>query len=449
VTRTLAARLSRAMVRCYPGRWRQRYRDEVLDVLDQHQATAATVLSLAGGALTAHLDPDFRMERPVIRIRKGVARTIAQMLCVPAGLGALLLVFIVIGHLFDLPDFAWHPIPTGGTGALALTPDQRLLATEVGGEPTSGVVNLWSVGPASVRLLSSFEGGITVALAPDGRLVATSAFGGQAALWDVSRPRHPVRLAVLRAGASNALWGEAFSPDSRLLAAAYGGGVALWDVARPAGPRLLTVLDARVGPVSFNGDIAFSPDGRLLALASGNGQVTIWNVTHPARGRPVATVTGHSGSFQALAFAPRGRLLAGVTTGGTLLVYRLDNTARPVLTAVRRGLTDQALYPGSRWTPSDPPTGCPGCAVPDYALGFGPGGRDLILVMDRGLDNFYSRDTVLTWPVIAPGTLGAATSASRDTRDGYPAVAPDGRTIVDGAIFGGTRVRLWVVPPAR
>lgn len=36
-----------------------------------------------------------------------------------------------------------------------------------------------------------------MAIAPDGRLVATSAYDGTAALWDVTRPSHPARLAVL------------------------------------------------------------------------------------------------------------------------------------------------------------------------------------------------------------------------------------------------------------
>ena len=69
VSRELAARLSRAMIGCYPRRWKHRYRDEILDVLDQHQASSRTILSLAGGALATHLDPDYRMERPVIRVK--------------------------------------------------------------------------------------------------------------------------------------------------------------------------------------------------------------------------------------------------------------------------------------------------------------------------------------------------------------------------------------------
>jgi WD40 repeat protein len=153
------------------------------------------------------------------------------------------------------------------------------------------------------------------------------------------------------------------------------------DVARPARPRLLTVLNAHVGQVTSS-DIAFSPDGRLLALASGNGQVTIWNVTRPAHGFPVATMSGpkKAGWFTALRFAPGGRLLAGVTTSGMVLVYNLSHPARPVQTAIRHSLVTQALYPDGN----------------------------------------------------------AATAAA--------ALAPDGRTVIDGQVFGGTRVRLWEVP---
>lgn len=77
----LAARLSRALVACYPPRWKQRYREEMLEVLDQHQAGPRTVLSLAGGVLTAHLDPSYRMGRPVIKNKAVRALLIAAAGC--------------------------------------------------------------------------------------------------------------------------------------------------------------------------------------------------------------------------------------------------------------------------------------------------------------------------------------------------------------------------------
>jgi hypothetical protein len=216
------------MVACYPPRWKRRYRAEMLDVLGQHRPSSRTVLSLAGGAMTAHMDPSYRMEKPVIRIRNDAVR---ENLMIAGGFAAVIVIVFGVFILTNLhgliSDMSWHPGYTDGDIALALTPDQRLLATETSGEPTSAVITMWSVGSAGLRRLSSFEGGITVAIAPDDRMVATSAFGGQAALWSVARPRHPALLAVLRQGASNALWGEAFSANSKLLAAAYGGGVAM------------------------------------------------------------------------------------------------------------------------------------------------------------------------------------------------------------------------------
>jgi len=207
------------------------------------------------------------------------------------------------------------------------------------------------------------------------------------------------------------------------------------------------VLDAHVGPVT-HADIAFSPDGHLLALASGNGQVTIWDVARPARAAPVATVTGRDGYFQALAFSPQGDLLAGVTTGGTVLVYRLDDLGRPTLTASRSGLTAQALYPGGVRAPAGLAASCPGCMAPSYALGFAPGGRALTVVVDKNFPDNSSRDTAFTWQVTASGSLTGSTSAARDTWDGQPALAPDGRTIVDGSAFGRTAVGLWELPAA-
>jgi GAF domain-containing protein len=56
----LAAWLSRLLVGCYPRHWRERYGEEMLEVLGQCQPTARTVLSLWAGAVSAQLGPDPR-----------------------------------------------------------------------------------------------------------------------------------------------------------------------------------------------------------------------------------------------------------------------------------------------------------------------------------------------------------------------------------------------------
>jgi hypothetical protein len=134
----LADRLCRALVGCYPPRWKRRYAAEMLDVLDQHRTGARTILSLAGGALTTHLDPGYRME-----IR-------------------------------------------------AMPRDQ-----------------------ARPRRLAEFEGGDPTTISPDGRTVATSAFGGQPILWNVTRPARAARIATLL-GSSDYFTAFAFSPPAHL-----------------------------------------------------------------------------------------------------------------------------------------------------------------------------------------------------------------------------------------
>ena len=82
---------------------------------------------------------------------------------------------------------------------------------------------------------------------------------------------------MLSAGFSGTLWGKAFSPDGRILAAASTSRLVLWNVADPARPRLLRslatapLMSDNPSPVPFGAsqrDLVFSPDGRILASAS-------------------------------------------------------------------------------------------------------------------------------------------------------------------------------------
>src|SRR5258708_3722263 len=61
--------LARRAVGWYPRRWRERYAEEILDVLDQHRISARTVLDLAANAAAARLDPAYRPRRSPVRRR--------------------------------------------------------------------------------------------------------------------------------------------------------------------------------------------------------------------------------------------------------------------------------------------------------------------------------------------------------------------------------------------
>ena len=69
------------------------------------------------------------------------------------------------------------------------------------GEAIDGVDMVWDVTDLSrPRRLSQFEGGQPTALSPDGRTVATIAYSGQTALWNVADHRRPVKMTTLSDG---------------------------------------------------------------------------------------------------------------------------------------------------------------------------------------------------------------------------------------------------------
>ena len=256
------------------------------------------------------------------------------------------------------------------------------------------------------------------------------------------RPRH----------LNPSLRGQAFSPDGQILATAYYNQVFLWDVASPARPRLLRTLDAPVTSAAGNSseipfspqDIAFSPGGSMLASATGTDQVTLWNVTDPARAYRLATISGAGDFTQALAFSPRGNLLAVLTYHGTVLVYNLADPARPARTATVRGLLARARYPDGQTEPDE--VLCAGCSLASYAVGFPPGGHTLTVVVDREEMSANSgRDTIFDWPVTSSGTLGAGTATARDVADSQPFIAPGDRTVL-GSPPDSHAWHAWALP---
>jgi WD40 repeat protein len=442
-------RLSRVLVGWHPRRWRQRYGEEMLDVLDQHHPTARTVASLGASAVSAHLDPAWRTERlSLSRLRR--AALISAVVAAP-----LALIVGPVGYGIWQDDH-WHPAADEGLLSASFSAHTAILVTAFG-QAIDGTDVVWDVTDLSrPRRLSQFEGGQPTALSPDGRTVATVTFSGRTALWNVADPRHPAMVATLPGSdfrhLNPSLRGQAFSPDGRILATAYYNQVFLWDVASPARPWLLRTLAAPVTSAAGSSseipfspqDIAFSPGGTILASATGTDQVTVWNVTDPARAYRLATL-GAAGDFtQALAFSPRGNLLAVLTSHGTVLVYNLADPARPARTATVGGLLARARYPDGQTQPDE--VLCDGCILASYAVAFSPGGQTLTVVVDRQEMSANSgRDTIFDWHVTSSGTLGAATATARDVADSQPFIAPGDRAVL-GSPGGSHAWHTWTLP---
>ena len=106
--RSAAAPNGRSWLRLYPRAWRDRYEDELLDVLGAGPFTVRTRVDLVGGALDAHVHPLTPPSPPV------VAALIAGLAWMAAGL------FSAVQPLVpDWPGFMLETLPLGALGAAA------------------------------------------------------------------------------------------------------------------------------------------------------------------------------------------------------------------------------------------------------------------------------------------------------------------------------------------
>jgi WD40 repeat protein len=186
--------------------------------------------------------------------------------------------------------------------AFAMSPANGLIATTntAGRVVLRGPERHWQV----ERILDYAGRARTVAISPDGRLLAVGESAVGVHIWDLgSTPNGPTEKLVLPVERAKHM---AFSPDNRCLAVAgdRGGTIALWDVvARKVG----TVLEH----TPSIGAVAFSPDGRWLAMAGDMPQrsIVLWDRESAAR-QVVLEENGAAASTVALAFSPDGSQLA-------------------------------------------------------------------------------------------------------------------------------------------
>ncbi|PRY31405.1 hypothetical protein [Pseudosporangium ferrugineum] len=221
--------------------------------------------------------------------------------------------------------------PAGPSGlpivAVALAPDGRTLAST----DATGAVVLWDLRGRRIAVVAPRPRSLVpvtpaLAFAPDGRTLAASGRDNSVRLWDVADPRRPRALAGID-GLSAAVNSVAFSPDGRLLATAGDGtGSGLWDLADLRRPRRLSVLTGPApGPVLA---VAFGAGGRTLALANPDRTVGLWDVADPARPRAV-TILSAASRVYSVAFSPDGRRLAAGTIHGTTSVWDVTDPGRP------------------------------------------------------------------------------------------------------------------------
>jgi WD40 repeat protein len=239
----------------------------------------------------------------------------------------------------DLADPALQRVLTGHTSllnAVAVAPDGRWLATA----SSDGTARIWDAATGQQRaVLAGHTGWVrAVAVAPDGSWLATTGSDRKVRIWEAATGQQR----TLMAGHAYEVTAVAVAPDGSWLATSSSDRTArIWDAATG---QQRAVLAGHTDSVTA---VAVAPDGSWLATASSDRTARIWDA---ATGQQRAVLAGHTGWVNAVAVAPDGGWLVTAGSDGTTRIW---DAATGQQRAVLAGHTDSvyavAVAPDGRW----------------------------------------------------------------------------------------------------
>ncbi|MFB9469224.1 TIR domain-containing protein [Nonomuraea salmonea] len=213
-----------------------------------------------------------------------------------------------------------------GPHTLAVRPDGRLLASS---NQYGNVVLTDATNPQRPTVRGGLQAGqyavLTMAFSSDGTTLAVGGVDWTVRLFDISDPTHPRLKEPLLRGSPAAVQSVAFAPDGRVLAAAHADGtILLWDTARHGRLGDPLIAPSRLRPHPAVRAAAFTPDGRTLVAGSQDGAIWLWNVADPHRPRLMGPApAGPRGTVFSLTISPDGRTLAAGDDDGKVWTWRL------------------------------------------------------------------------------------------------------------------------------
>lgn len=175
---------------------------------------------------------------------------------------------------------------------------------------------------------------VDIAISANGRVLAQASgneFSRAINIWEFSNPTNPSPI-----GAPLVFFGSfrsiALNPDGTILATGNGDGtITLWSISKSGVPTLLGKpfsMEERNDGYS----LAFSPDGRVISSGTDSGEINLWDISNPFSIYRITTLTGNSSAVSSVTFRADGNTLASGSIDGSLILWNISEFNKTNLT---------------------------------------------------------------------------------------------------------------------
>ena len=219
----------------------------------------------------------------------------------------------------------------------------------------------------------------SIALSPDGRVIASASFDGIIRLWDIKTGQTIKELSISKMP----LFAVSFSPDGQYIAFSYAvdedSSVYIWSLNKNCHQCVLNGHESVIRSISFSHDgsslvtasndgtvriwdiikgkckkdlrddgkfmlsAAYSPDDSFIAVASYDKYVRIWSAVS---GKLIHKLEGHTDIVTNVSFSPDGGMLASGSEDNTICIWDTNTWERKrILKGHNRFVTSTVFSP--------------------------------------------------------------------------------------------------------